>query len=45
MAAILSAILVITAFDNSTSLMILVCYALYLLLPEYVEEKKQHNEF
>ena len=31
--------LVITAFENLTSPMFLVCYALYQLLPETVEEK------
>ena len=45
MAAILGAILVNTAFENSTALMLLVCYTLYKLLPESVEEKKKHNEF
>ena len=39
MAAILGAVLVI--FENSTSLMLLLCYALYQLLPEYIEEKKR----
>ena len=44
MAAILGAILVITSFENSTSPMLLVCYALYQFLPESVE-KNNHNEF
>ena len=41
MAAILGAVLVI--FENSTSLMLLLCYALYQLLPEYIEEKKKED--
>ena len=45
MAAILGAILNITAFESSASLMLLVCYFLCQLLPESVEKKHYHNEF
>ena len=44
MATILGAILGIIYFENSTAPMLLVCYALYQLLPESIE-KNNHNEF
>ena len=40
MAAIFGAISVITAFESSTSLMLLVCYTLYQLLDEYAEKNQ-----